>query len=55
MENKFYTVKEVSKRWGLSEMTIRRMIKKKEISAVRLGRNIRISAEEVKKREELWL
>lgn len=51
MEKEFYTVKEVSKRWGISEMTIRRMIKENKISAIRLGRNIRISAEEVKKRE----
>lgn len=47
--NSLYTVQEVANKLNLSEQTIRKLIKKGEINVVRIGRNIRISRQELDK------
>ena len=37
MDKEFYTVREISQRFGVSEMTIRRMVMNKQIPSYRIG------------------
>lgn len=46
-----YTVKQLAERWQCSENQIYLMIRRKELKVFKLGRDIRISAEEVARYE----
>lgn len=43
----FYTVKELATYWQVHENTVRNMILRGEMSAVRIGRNVRIPLAQV--------
>lgn len=47
MVDQYYCIKYVSEKLRVSERTIRRMIERNEILAVRIGRQIRISENEL--------
>ena len=49
MDNRLLTVKEVSNLLRVSDMTVYRLIKSKQISAIRVGKNFRIKESEVEK------
>lgn len=47
MSNKLLTVNEVAKILRVSNMTVYRLVKKKEIPAIRVGKNYRIKESDV--------
>jgi putative molybdopterin biosynthesis protein len=49
MESNFYTVEEVSKKLKITKLSIYRYIKSGKLKAYRIGKNIRISEENLNK------
>ena len=48
MDNEFFDIKALANRLNVSVSTIRRLIKKGELKAVRIGRQFRFTVEAVK-------
>lgn len=48
-EPRYWTTKRFAREHGLSDLTVRRMIKRGDLAAVRVGRSIRIPLSEVKR------
>jgi excisionase family DNA binding protein len=48
----FYTVEELAKRWLVSQRTIRRLIENGDLRAIRVGTQLRVSAQVVARYEE---
>jgi excisionase family DNA binding protein len=44
VDHEYFTITEIAERFRVSEMTVRRMIDKGEITAIKMGRQWRISA-----------
>lgn len=51
VEQSYYCIAEIAKRWRVSESTIRRMIKNNIIKVTWFGGSIRISIEEIHRHE----
>lgn len=49
MLGRFYTVAEVARQLRVSNMTVYRLIKSGQLSAVRVGRGYRIRSEDIRK------
>lgn len=48
----FYTVRQISERHQVHEVSVRRWLREGRLRAVRLGRVVRVSAEELQRFEE---
>ncbi|MFO1483870.1 MAG: helix-turn-helix domain-containing protein [Verrucomicrobiaceae bacterium] len=48
----FYTVRQISQRHQVHEVSVRRWLREGRLRAVRLGRVVRVSAEELQRFEE---
>ena len=51
MDNKAFTVSSLAERWACSKDVVYDLLRKKELRAFRVGRALRISAEEVRRFE----
>ncbi len=49
MEKDFYKTEEVGAFFGVSKWTVYRLIKKGKLKAVKVGRQLRVAAEDLKK------
>lgn len=50
-ERKYLSLLEISKRWGVSTVTVRRLTKAGELPAIKMGRILRIKVSEVERYE----
>jgi len=51
MDKQVYTITTLAERWACSRVTIYKMIESGAIHAFRIGKNVRISADEVRRYE----
>jgi len=46
-EIKYHSPKEISKRWGVSERTVTRLLQTKQLAYIRIGRQMRIRERDI--------